>query len=47
MHSLTVVHLDALLCLAVPSLSLKVTLWQIGSEPHSLRGGGAVNKKID
>lgn len=47
MHCLTVVHLGALLCLAVPSLSLKVTLWQIGPESHSLRGGGAVNKEID
>lgn len=47
MHRLTVVHLGALLCLAVPSLSPKVTLWQIGPESHSLQGGGAVNKKID
>lgn len=47
MHSLTVVHLGALLCLAVPSLSLKVTLCQIGPESHSLCRGGAVNKEVD
>lgn len=47
MHSLTVVHLGALLCLAVPSRSLKETLWQIGQVSGSLQGGGGVNKEID